>query len=146
MAALEEQGRMAQILVRIDDPLCLEEENRDKPKLLLGSYVRAEIAGITLDSGYKIDRANLHDNNTVWLMDEDGRLDIRQVEVIYKERDRVIVKSGIEDGESLVVSALSSPIVGTPLRLNDKSPITNNQMANEDATVQKGKSRQNHAE
>jgi RND family efflux transporter MFP subunit len=132
IAALEDQGRMAQLLVRIDDPLSLKEENRNKPKLLLGSYVRAEIEGITIDSGYRIDRSNLHDSNTVWLMNDEGKLDIRAVEVSYRGQDSIIVSSGIRDGESLVVSPLSSPVAGTALRLDDEQSSAKEQIARKD--------------
>ena len=131
-AALEDQGRMAQLLVRIDDPLSLKEENRNKPKLLLGSYVRAEIEGITIDSGYRIDRSNLHDANTVWLMDEEGKLDIRPVEVLYRGQDSVIVSRGIDDGESLVISPLSSPVAGTALKLHEEQRSAKEQVARKD--------------
>jgi len=116
-AALEEQGRMAQLLVRVDDPLSLEDENRDKPILLLGSYVRAEIEGKTIASGVRLDRSHIHDGNHVWLMDSDGLLEIRQVDVIFRDRSNVIVNGGLKDGERLVTSALSSPLPGIPLRL-----------------------------
>ncbi len=101
-AALEEQGRMAQLLVKMDDPLCLKNENSDKPKLLLGSYVRAEIEGITIPSGVRLDRAHLHEGNSVWLMDNNGMLDIRQVDVLFRGRNHVIVDGGISGGERLV--------------------------------------------
>lgn len=120
-AALEEQGRMAQLLVRVDDPLCLRDENRDKPKLLLGSYVRAEIDGITIASGVRLDRSHLHEGNSVWLMDNKGLLDIRQVDVIFRGRHHVIVNGGMKDAENLVTSALSSPVAGIPLRLQEKN-------------------------
>ncbi len=129
IASLEDQGRMAQLLVRIDDPLSLKEENRKKPQLLLGSYVRAEIEGITIDAGYRIDRSTLHDANTVWLMDDEGKLDIRPVEVNYRGQDSVIVSGGLRDGENLVVSPLPSPVDGIALRLNDEHNSANKQIA-----------------
>jgi RND family efflux transporter MFP subunit len=115
--ALEKQGRMAQLLVKIDDPLCQKKENRHKPKLLLGSYVRAEIDGITITSGISIDRTHIHDDNQVWLMDDNGMLDIRPVNIIFRGHKNVIIDRGIEEGEQLVISPLSAPIEGTPLRL-----------------------------
>jgi len=121
MSALEEQGRMAQLLVKIDDPLCRREENRDKPRLLLGSYVRAEIEGINIESGIRVERSNVHNGNTVWLMDDNGMLDIREVGITFRGRDHVIISRGIRDGERLVTSALSSPIAGIPLRLKEGS-------------------------
>lgn len=116
-ASLEAQGRMAQLLVKVDDPLCRKDENRDKPRLLLGSYVRAEIEGTGIASGIRIARADLHDGNHIWLMDDEGRLDIRPVDIIFRNRDEVIVGDGLAEGERLVTSALASPIAGTPLRL-----------------------------
>lgn len=118
-ASLEAQGRMAQLLVEVEDPLCRKAENTDKPRLLLGSYVRAEIEGIEIASGIRIDRAEIHDGNNIWLMDDEGRLAIRQVDITFRNRDQVIVRDGIADGERLVISALASPIAGLPLRLAD---------------------------
>jgi len=36
-AELEEQGRMVQPIIRVEDPLCLQPENADKPRKLIGS-------------------------------------------------------------------------------------------------------------
>ena len=119
MASLEEQGRMAQLLVKIDDPLSRKQENSEKPRLLLGSYVQAEIEGIPIESGIRVERKDIHEGNTVWLMDNNGMLDIREVDITFRGRDHVIVESGLRDGEHLVTSALSSPIAGIPLRLKE---------------------------
>ena len=119
MASLEEQGRMAQLLVEIDDPLSRKQENREKPRLLLGSYVQAEIEGIQIESGIRVERTNIHDGNSIWVMDDNGMLDIREVDITFRGRDHVIVESGLQNGEHLVTSALSSPIAGIPLRLKE---------------------------
>lgn len=117
--ALESQGRMAQILVRIDDPLCFLPENRGKRSLLLGSFVRAELLGAAVATGVSLDRSHLHDGNRVWLMNGEGQLEIREVEVLFRNREQVIVGKGLQDGERLVTTQLSSPVTGTPLRLAD---------------------------
>lgn len=119
IASLEDQGRMAQLLVEIDDPLSRKQENREKPRLLLGSYVQAEIEGISIESGIRVERTNIHDGNSVWVMDDNGMLGIREVDITFRGRDHVIVESGLENGEHLVTSALSSPIAGIPLRLKE---------------------------
>ena len=129
LASLEDQGRMAQLLIRVDDPLSLKEENRGKPKLLLGSYVRAEVEGITIPSGFRIDRSHLRDGNTVWLMSDEGKLDIREVELVFRDQDAVIVSSGVTGGENLVVSPLSSPIAGTPLKIEDQQQSSSEKIA-----------------
>lgn len=117
VASLEEQGRMAQILVQVDDPLSLKDENRNKPQLLLGSYVRAEIEGKTIPSGIGINRENLREGKYIWLMTDEGLLDIQEVSVIFRNRDQVIIQTSIKEGERIVTSSLSSPVAGIPLRL-----------------------------
>lgn len=123
-ASLEEQGRMAQLLVRVDDPLSRLERNRGKPRLLLGSFVSAVIEGTTIDSAVAIDRAHIHEGNQVWLMDAQNRLEIRKVEVVYHGRDEVIITNGLEKGARLVTSTLASPVAGIPLRLAGQNTQT----------------------
>lgn len=121
-AALESQGRMARLLVEIKDPLSLSEENRGKPRLLLGSYVKAEIEGIPVQSGILLSRAHLHDNDTVWLMDQDSKLEIRPVKVLFRGQDHIILDDSISNGEKIITSPMSSPVPGIPLRLEGDTP------------------------
>lgn len=116
-AELEEQGRMAQLLVQVDDPLCRNKENLEKSKLLLGAYVRAELVGKTINSAYRIERTHLHDGDTLWLMTKTNTLEIRQVPVHFRARDYVLVTKGINEGERLITSNLASPATGIKLRL-----------------------------
>ena len=116
-ADVEEQGRMATVYVAIEDPLCLQPKNRHKPRLLLGSFVRAEIEGIELPSVVAVDRDLLREDNTIWLLKDDSTLEIRKVHIVARTNDQVFVESGLTEGDRLIVSALSSPIAGSPLQL-----------------------------
>jgi len=115
-SALEEEGRMARLLVSLRDPLALRTENHGKPVLLLGSYVRVEIDGEELDGVFPIDRDLMHDGDSVWVMTPEGKLDVRKVEVAFRGRDRVLVASGLKPGEHLVTTDLAAPVPGMPLR------------------------------
>lgn len=117
---LEEQGRMAVVYATVNDPLCLLPENRDKPKLLLGSYIRADIEGTKLESVVPIARSYLRDRNTVWLMNEESKLEIRDVQIVAKTHDTVLITHGIEEGEKLITSNLSSPVEGTLVKLMER--------------------------
>lgn len=119
-ADLEEQGRMAIVYVAVKDPLCLLPENSDKQKLLLGSFVRADIAGTTLSSVVPINRDHLRDGNTIWLMKDDNTLEIRPVDIAARTSTQVLIERGIEEGEKLIVSGLSAPVSGTPVKLLKK--------------------------
>jgi len=114
---LEPQGRMAQILVAVDDPFCLKPENHDQPQLLMGSYVTAEIHGRTLTSVFPVAWSHRRDNNTVWIMNEQGKLEIRSVEIVFREAQRVYVSGGLTENEQLVVTDIAAPVAGMPLRV-----------------------------
>lgn len=116
---LEQQGRMARLLVRIDDPLALLPQNSDKPRLMLDAYVRVEIDGAVLPSVATLFREQLHDGDTVWLMSSNDQLEVRKVEIAFRSRDVVQVTGGLAEGERLVVSSLPAPVPGMLLRLAD---------------------------
>ncbi len=119
-ADLEDQGRMAAVYVAVKDPLSLLPENEEKPRLLLGSFVQADIAGTTLTSVVPINRDHLRDGNSVWLLKDDNTLEIRVIEIAARTRDQVLIRSGITDGEKLIISGLSAPVPGTPVKVIQK--------------------------
>jgi RND family efflux transporter MFP subunit len=121
-AMVEENGRMAKLLTEVPDPLSLQPSKKHLPKLLLGSYVRVEIEGETLPHAAVIERDLVHDGDQVWIMDDHGELDIRAVEIAFRDRDHVLVTGGIDEGEHLVVSNLPSPVQGMRLQLKGTEP------------------------
>jgi RND family efflux transporter MFP subunit len=108
---LEEKGRMARILVEVNDPLCLQPENKAGNPLLLGEYVQTEIDGSELTGVYSIPRKALRENKQIWIADG-GKLDIREVEVLWRDAQRALIRDGIANGETLIVTDLITPIHG----------------------------------
>lgn len=115
---LEPNGRMARLLVAIQDPLNLQEQHAQLPRVLLGSYLRAEIQGEVLARLAKVDRRWIHDQDTVWVMNTDNTLEIRQVTIAYRGQHAVFISEGLETGDRLVVTDISAPTNGMPIRLN----------------------------
>ena len=123
LSDLETDGRMARILVSVKDPLGLKSENQDNaPPMLIGEFVRVEIQGQRLTDVYRIPRSALRDNSTIWILTDDDTLKILPVETVWRDADYVLMKNGIVPGQSLIVSDLSSPVDGLPLRDNDAGP------------------------
>ncbi len=117
-------GRMARLLMVVDDPLAPDPEGADLP-LLLGSYVTVEIRGRTIEDAIVVPRRALREvqvggegsaREGLWLMDSGDRLAIREVEVVWREEDTVIVGNDLTDGERLITSSLSTPIEGMKLK------------------------------
>lgn len=107
---LSEQGRMARVLVEVADPLDRE------PPMLVGSYLRGRIEGSRLDQVVALDRAFLREDDSVWVMTGQDRLEIRAVEIAYRGPENVYVSVGLGDGDRVVTSEIATPTNGMKLR------------------------------
>ncbi len=114
--AVDPQSKMAGLLIAIADPLCLNVNNTDKPRLAPNAFVSAEIAGKLLRGVYAIPRDALREGRTVWIITPDNRLDIRPVTIIWSEEKMVFVSDRLTDGDQLVTSALAAPVQGMEVR------------------------------
>ncbi|MAX25391.1 MAG: efflux transporter periplasmic adaptor subunit [Phycisphaeraceae bacterium] len=113
IGALDDQTRLARVVVSIDDPLAL---NTDAPQLIVGTVVQAEVHGRPLENVFRIDRDFLRQDNTVWVK-QDGKLDIRSATVVFEDREYAYLSDGLEDGDQLVISSLATIAQDVPLRL-----------------------------
>lgn len=125
MGDLDPAGRMARVLVAIDDPLGLgistevpAETSAERLPLLVGAYVEVEIEGDDLADVIEVPRDALRNGNTVFAYDA-GTLAIRPVDVIWRRRDSVLVGSGLRPGERVIVSPVPGAIAGMKLRIDE---------------------------
>lgn len=118
---IEEQGRMARLLVAVKDPLQMDRPETLAP-LLIGSYVRAEIIGRQIDEVVELARGYVRDGNCVWVINEKSELEIRPVHIAFSGKETVFIKEGLSDGERVVTTRISSPVNGLPLRLEESAP------------------------
>jgi len=117
LGALDTEGRMARILVEVQDPLGLKTAGNYQLPLLIGEYVRIEIEGRRLQNVYRIPRAALRDDSNLWIVSNDGKLDIRKVDIVWRDTQTVLLREGLEPDERLIVSDLPSPIKGMPVQV-----------------------------
>ncbi len=115
-----ENGRMAQVLVAIADPLELEKPAQDRRPLLLGEYVRVEIEGPVLRDVIVLPRNAIREGTRVWVKNAGNQLEVRPVEVILSRKDTVLISQGIEDGEAIITSQVPAAIPGLPLETLDQ--------------------------
>ena len=60
-------------------------------------------------------RTALRDGDRVWVMDDTDRLAIRDIQVAWRHRDRVLAGAGVTEGDRIVVSGIAAPIPGMKL-------------------------------
>jgi len=116
MSEIEPQGRMARLLVTVEDPLELKAPPQNRRQLILSSYVRVELVGQKLTNIVRVNRTAMRDGNHVWIMGADDKLEIRQVKIAWSGNDHVCVSEGLAAGDRLIVSDLGGAVQGMPLR------------------------------
>jgi multidrug efflux pump subunit AcrA (membrane-fusion protein) len=125
---LETNGRMARLLVSVQDPLSLNAG--DLPSLLIGSYVHVEIIGKTISSVIPLAREYLRNGNTVWIMNQDNCLEIRPVQIAYGDKSTVFIRHGLNPTDRIVVTNIEAPVENMPLSLElyamDNTPNLDN--------------------
>lgn len=108
---MERTGRMARVLVSIQDPLRPKPGENSTP-FLLGSYVRVEIDAGELEDVLTIERAALRDGDRIWVADANGELQIREAQVRWQQGETVFIDNPLQAGDALIVSSLRVALPG----------------------------------
>ena len=116
VGTLEEQTRMARVLIEVPDPRAYRSDNADRPTLMIGSYVETAIQAEPLENVVRLNRDYVRDDETVWVM-EDDKLQIRDAKIVFRDAQYAYVAEGLNDGDQVVTTNLSTVSDGAPLRL-----------------------------
>ena len=119
IGALDAQTRLARVLVRVEDPLATSKELKGAPKLMIGAFVEVNIEAEPIPDVVRIDRDLIRSDQTAWVM-KDGLLEIRELDIILTDNEHAYIRSGLEQGEKVVVTNLSTVTNGIELRTGGK--------------------------
>ena len=115
---LDPVGRMARVLVEIDDPLGLNaKKNPASIPLMLGAYVRVEIEAGNAEEVFLLPRTAIREGDQVWISGEEDRLEVRPVEVLWRSKDTVLIRNGLREGDRVVTNSIPLPIPNMKLRV-----------------------------
>ncbi len=130
VASLDSATRMGRILISIPDPLGIK---NNAPALILGDHAEVVFKAGTLENSVIVPRRALQPNDSVFVAmpvtqnkddgsDEDGVqyvLDIREVDIAWKDLDNVYICSGLENSEYVITSVIPTAIQGMPLTISN---------------------------
>ena len=112
--------RMVHVVVEVADPYGRGTQ-ADRPPLAVGLFVEAEILGLVAEGVVALPRRVLRTDVSgaarVWLVDAEGRLRSRKIEVLRLERERVLVSAGLQTGERVLLSPLATPVEGMQVEI-----------------------------
>ncbi len=123
---VDETTRTLTAIVEVPDPYGVlgNEQHRNNP-LRIGSYVRARIDGRPIPGLIRLSQAAIHPGNKVWLVNSEQRLEQRKIEVLMRSAQDAYVTSGLNDGDWVSTTSLSSFSTGAKVRiasLNGEQP------------------------
>ena len=110
---VDRRTRTVGVIVAVDDPY-RQVVPGERPPLVKNMYVEVEIRGRPRPGAVVVPRGALH-GGEVRVAGPDGRLRIREVEADFLQADFVVVRSGLEAGERVVVSDLPFAVDGMRL-------------------------------
>ena len=84
--------------------------------LRVGQFVQARLQGEVLEDVFVIPRAALRESREVLIIDANDEIQRRQVTVAWSDDELVAISEGLEEGELLVITPLSTVTDGTPVR------------------------------
>ncbi len=116
IAALDDETRLARVLVTVPDPLGRRPGAPDEPPLVIGAYVEARIGAREVADVVRLELDLVRQGDTVWVMEGDS-LRIPDVEIVLRDARYAYVSAGLEAGDRIVTTDLATVAEGAPLRL-----------------------------
>lgn len=117
LGEMDPRGRMARVVVALEDPYQLQTAESGRPDLAMGLFVDLVLHGSTIPDVVRIPRRALREKTTVWLVDEQGELAVRPVKIARREKDNLFISEGLEGGERIVLTNISGAADGMKLRI-----------------------------
>ena len=108
---VDQRNRSQYLIAQIVDPYNIKQRS-EKPALLMGSFVRATIAGKKLENVFAVPRHALLEGGNVAAVDSDNKLRLKKVETLFSDEQFYYIANGLEEGMEIIVSAVGIAIDG----------------------------------
>ncbi|HYC01494.1 MAG TPA: efflux RND transporter periplasmic adaptor subunit [Candidatus Limnocylindrales bacterium] len=115
-------------IVEVRDPYA--RVDADRPPLAAGMFVDVDVLGKKVAGVIAVPRAAMRGPDRVLVVDENDRLHFRDVRVLRRESDRVLVAEGLRGGERVCVSPLEVAVEAMQVRVEEgKADATSKPLA-----------------
>lgn len=114
-ASIDPTTRVIYATAEVTNPYDVDNRPNHMP-LAVGLFVDAMISGRIVEDAIRIPAAGLRAGDRVFVLNAEGRLEIHEVDVIYRNSSQAVLNTGIiAPGAQVVVSAIRNPIPGMAL-------------------------------
>ena len=112
---IDRRSRMVTLVARVSGTRNALSAN----PLPVGAFVNAEIEGITLENAFQLPRSALRQDNQVLVVDEESRLRFREVSIARYEHDRILIQSGLREGDIVNISPIQAVVDGMEVSVTE---------------------------
>lgn len=109
---LDQIGRLARVVVQVQNPFSSKARDLD-----IGAFVTVELKGKEIMGTIPVPRVALRENNTVWVVDENDELSVRDVHVHHMTPSEVMISEGLSEGDQVILTSLTGAANGMKLRI-----------------------------
>ncbi|KMT66357.1 efflux RND transporter periplasmic adaptor subunit [Catenovulum maritimum] len=120
-STIDPVSRQLHVVARLNDPFGVKAEGRFPLKI--GQYVRAEIQGKLLKDVIVIDNSAIYQGSYVYLY-LDGVLKRQPVDILWQNKAKAVIKSGLTSDDYLVTTSLGQVSSGTLVNVQSKGDDT----------------------
>lgn len=113
-AAIDPDTRVLYGIARVDSPYDKNVSQLGMP-LAVGLFVNVEIVGRRVQNAFVIPREALRAGSKVYVVSNEGRLQIRDVLVTHSSDTEAVIEGGVSAEDQVIVSSIRNPIEGMAL-------------------------------
>ena len=110
-AEIDSRTRMLSVIGQIP----ANQSNDSAFPLKVGMFVNATIQGKVFNNIYVVPREKVRDN-LVWVLNQEGLLSKRNVQVLRYEKDKALISKGFVDGDKILLTRLDVLVEGMKLQ------------------------------
>ncbi len=128
---LDNKDRQVKVLLAIDKP---QVENSTQPQVFINDFLNVNLKGKPINNAWTIKHSWLQPDNTIWVVDKNKTLQKRVVEVMFKGRDVIYVRTEIQQGDRALAEKPGIASVGLSVRT--RNDLSSSEIASDDKASQ----------
>jgi RND family efflux transporter MFP subunit len=118
---VDETTRVTYAVASVADPYRRNAKDSVGAPLPIGTFVAARIEGTTVQDVLRIPRSAVRGNGQLVVVDDENRLEIRDVEILRADANFAYVQNGVAEGERISLTVIENPINGMRVRTEDET-------------------------
>ena len=115
---VDENNRVTFAIAQIDDPYQLYGDSNALP---IGTFVTANIQGLSVPDVYRIPRRLVRGMNELITVDNQNNLNIKKINIVSSDAEYVYIDKGVQTGDRVVVTPIQAPVNGMAVRISEET-------------------------